>query len=60
MNSLKTHLSKLTLGMIEEIQGQSPSKKFHMKILEKEKFMERMEVENHVNKLEYEQKRASR
>ena len=54
MNSLKTHLSKLTLGMIEEIQGQSPSKKFHMKILEKEKFMERMEVENHVNKLEYE------
>jgi hypothetical protein len=53
-NSLTNHLSKLTLGMIQEIQGQSPSQKFRMKILEKEKYMECLEVENHVKQLEFE------
>jgi hypothetical protein len=31
-----------------------------MKILEKEKFMECQEVENHVKQLEYEQRKASK
>jgi hypothetical protein len=53
-------MSKLTLGMIKEIQGQSPSQKFHMKILAKEKLMECKEVENHVKQLEYEQKKATK
>lgn len=51
-------MSAITMGVIKQIQSQNPSRKFHAKIIEKEKEMERKMVENRVAKLEMENRKA--
>jgi len=50
--AINKQLSSITMGVIKQIQSKNPSRKFHAKILEKEKEMERKMVENRVQKLE--------
>ena len=58
--AINKQLSSITMGVIKQIQSKNPSRKFHAKILEKEKEMERQMVENRVQKLEYENRRAQK
>ena len=56
--AINKQMSAITMGVIKQIQSQNPSRKFHAKIIEKEKEMERKMVENRVAKLEMENMKA--